>query len=110
MGSLPLGVSPSCGLNIQTYPEWVEGAPANASHLILSLGPGWRTSPLYLTTLLELRPYHLGGETIIIGGSEGTSTLIFRNQEWIEGPLMPTPLIDFCSVQLNSTHTLIVGG
>merc|ERR1712126_662027 len=132
--TLPLGEAPPCQLNIDPFPVRVEGSVAflTESGMIGVVGGG--TTSIYLLhrffgswgksgTRFDL-PYDIYGaqgawflgESMIIGGLKVTgdkpvtSTLILRDQGWIEGPAMPTPLSDFCLVKMNKTHLLIVGG
>jgi len=132
--TLPLGEAPPCQLNIDPFPVRVEGSVAflTDSGLIGVVGGG--TTSIYALdsffgtwekggTKSDL-PYDIFGgqgawflgEAMIIGGVKVpgdktvNSTLILRDQVWIEGPAMPTPLADFCLVKMNETHLLIVGG
>lgn len=50
------------------------------------------------------------------GGYEGgplkNTSEVFNEaiEAWVPGPLLPNPLYDHCMVQLNSTHTAVIGG
>jgi len=134
--SLPLGDSPVCELQLQPYPlEWVEGAftfllPGAG---ITVCGGGYSTCLSlhpFLGTWEEIispLPYNVAGgakaislqnsDILILGAYEGeertiSSTLIYSQEtgEWVEGPQMPDIMYGFCAVQLNSTHTLMMGG
>jgi len=138
--SLPLGNSSSCDGTIDTYPDRPGGGVSFLVGGLITVCGGngmyggrcLSLDPLFgiWEEIIKPLPYNVvsgssttlaNGDPIVLGGCDDVdqdnpppcSSIIFHQDtgEWIPGPALPFPhLYGMCTIKLNTTHTLMLGG
>jgi len=135
---LPLGNSPPCDLSIEQFPteELVGGVAFLLGDLVTICGEGssrcfslhpflgvWEeiTSPLPWSIFYASATTLANGDPIILGGGglsdswdfdpEYSSVVYHQDTgEWTSGPTLPDHVVYTCTVKINTTHSLMLGG